>query len=343
MPEGTKKVLLEESSNMKTKSALIKSLGGYLRLGAAVGTALLSCGLPLHARAASGSPVGTWDVMISGSRQGLGVMQFVEDGSFSVYEIIVPKRPSFSSSSDDSRNSGGDSSRSGFGGGSPIPSVTGFTNLFGEESILNGRWAIDGKGRIIGSFGEALAEVCTPETFTVTSFTNFPDGSVGYTTNTITITNCVGVTNGVDFTGSAVPGKSLTLRGHAFSRPVTFSGVPVITVTNISGSYTGSRSAGGLSSFEFFNLSVSSLDFGNNLIYDVFGGSGGYSYNAIGGHALLSRRGKIAFVIPLDPDGNVLRATVGGFDLRRLHFSTQGVEQPEGPLNFIRFNGAIVP
>jgi hypothetical protein len=269
-------------------------------------------------------------------------MQFVEDGSFSVYEILVPKRPSFSSSSDDSRNSG-DSSRSGFGGGSPIPIVTGFTNLFGEESILNGRWAIDGKGRIIGSFGEALAEVCTPETFTVTSFTNFPDGSVGYTTNTIIITNCVGVTNGVDFTGTAVPGKSLTLKGHAFSRPVTFSGIPVITVTNISGSYTGSRSAGGLSSFEFFNLSVSSLDFGNNLIYDVFGGSGGYSYNAIGGHALLSRRGKIAFVIALDPEGDILRATVGGFDLRHLHFSTQGVEQPDGPLNFIRFNGAIVP
>src|SRR4051794_20671430 len=101
---------------MKTKSALIKSLGGYLRLGAAVGTALLSCGLPLHARAASGSPVGTWDVMISGSRQGLAVMQFFDEGTsdsrtFQIYEILVPKRPSFSSSSDDSRNSG-DSSRS---------------------------------------------------------------------------------------------------------------------------------------------------------------------------------------------------------------------------------------
>lgn len=328
---------------MKTKFALIKSLAGYLRLGAAVGTALLSCGLPLHARAASGSPVGTWDVAISGSRQGLALMQFSADGSFSVYEIIVPKRPSFSSSSDDSRGTGGDDSRSGTSSsGSSTPPVTTITNLFGEESILNGRWSFDVNGKIIGSYGEALAVVCTPETFTVTSVTNFPDGSIGYLTNTITITNCVATTNGVDFTGTAVSNKSLTLTGHTFSRPFVFSGVPVITLTNISGNYNGARVAGGLSSFEFLNLQVSALDpTGFNLIYDVHGVSGGYTYSALGGHALLSRRGKIAFAIPLDPDGNVFRATVGGFDRVHLRFNTQGVEQPDGPLHFIKFNGAI--
>jgi hypothetical protein len=328
---------------MKTKFALIKSLAGYLRLGAAVGTALLCCGLPLHARAASGSPVGTWDVTISGSRQGLALMQFFDDGSFHIYEIIVPKRPSSpSSSSDDSRGTGGDDSRSGTSSsGTSTPSVTTITNLFGDESILNGRWSFDVNGKIIGSYGEALAEVCTPETFTVTSVTNFPDGSIGYLTNTITITNCVGITNGVDLIGTAVSNKSLTLTGHAFSRPVVFSGVPVITLTNISGNYNGARVAGGLSSFEFLTLSSSTLDPGFNLIYDVHGVSGGYTYSALGGHALLSRRGKIAFAIPLDPDGNVFRATVGGFDLRRLRFNTQGVEQPEGPLHFIKFNGAI--
>jgi len=66
---------------MKTKSALIKSLGGYLRLGAAAGTVLLSCGLPLNTRAASGSPVGIWDVAISGSRQGLAQMSFSGGGT----------------------------------------------------------------------------------------------------------------------------------------------------------------------------------------------------------------------------------------------------------------------
>jgi hypothetical protein len=324
---------------MKTKFALIKSLGGYLRLGAAAGTVLLSCGLPLHARAASGSPVGTWDVVISGSRQGLAVMQFSADGTFSIYEIIVPKRPSFSSSSDDTRNDTGDDSRSGsVSSGSSTPSVITITNLFGEESILNGRWSFF-NGKIIGSYGESLAEVCTPETFTVVTTSNF-DTSTYYITNTITITNCVGITNGVDFTGTAVSNKSLTLTGHAFSRPVVFSGLPVILLTNISGNYNGTRVSGGLSSYEFLSLSLSAMDFGNNMIYDVHGSSGGYSYTVFGGHALVSRRGKIAFAIPFDPDGNILRATVGGFDRVRLRFNTQGVEQPDGPLHFIKFNGA---
>jgi hypothetical protein len=214
--------------------------------------------------------------------------------------------------------------------------------LFGEESVLNGQWGFDASGHIIGSYGEALAVVCAPETFTVVTTSNF-DTSTYYITNTITITNCVGITNGVDFIGSAVPGKSLTLRGSAFSRPVVFSGLPAIILTNVTGSYNGSRVAGGLTSFEFLTLSTSSLDFGNNMIYDVHGSSGGYGYMTLGGHALLSRRGKVAFAIPLDPDGNIFRATVGGFDLRRLRFNTQGVEQPDGPLHFIKFNGAVAP
>jgi hypothetical protein len=216
--------------------------------------------------------------------------------------------------------------------------------LFGEESVLNGQWGFDVNGRLIGSYGEALAEVCTPETFTVVTTSNF-NNSTFFITNTITITNCVGITNGVDFTGTAVSNKSLTLMGHASSRPFVFSGLPVKTLTNISGSYNGARVAGGLSSFEFLTLSTSALDFGNNLIYDVHGASGGYSYNTPGGHALLSRRGKIAFAIPFDPDGSIFRATVGGFDLRRLRFNTQGVEQPDSQQqnNFIRFNGAVSP
>lgn len=317
-----------------------KSLAKYLRWGAAAGAVLLSCGLPLQASAASGSPVGTWDVAISGGRQGLAVMQFLDDGSFSIYEIIVPKRPSLSSSHDTGDRDGSDS-RDGGGSG---PSITTFTNLFGEESILNGRWAFDVNGRIIGSYGETLAEVCTPETFIVTSVTNFPDGSIGFTTNTITITNCVGITNGVNFTGSAVPGKRLSLSGRAFGRPVIFSGLPLIVLTNASGNYNGTRVVGMESSFEFLSLSVSALDPLSNVIYDVHGASGGYSYASLGGHALVSRRGKIAFAIPFDPDGDILRATIGGFDLRRLRFNTLGVEQPDGfAQGFIKFNGALAP
>ena len=315
----------------------MKFLGGYLRLGAAAGAVLLSCGLPIQARAASGSPVGTWDVVISGARQGLAVMQFNSDGSFAIFEIVVPKR--ISPPSGDTGDRGGPDSRNDQGSG---PSVITFTNLFGEESISNGRWSFDVNGRVVGTFCETLAEVCTPETFTVVTTSNF-DTSTYYITNTITITNCVGITNGVSFTGTAVPNTRLTLTGRAFSRPVVFSGLPLIVLTNASGLYNGARVAGGETSFEFLSLAVSALDpTGFNVIYDVHGASGGYSYTTLGGHALVSRRGKIAFAIPFDPDGNILRATVGGFDLRRLRFNTFGVEQPDGQFNqFMRFNGAV--
>src|SRR5262249_18028026 len=158
----------------------------------------------------------------------------------------------------------------------------------------------DANGNLIGTFGESLAEVCTPVTETVVT-TIVTNSTTIYVTNTITITNCVGITNGVDFTGTAVPNKSLTLRGLAFGRPVVFSGLPVITLTNITGNYIGTRFSAGLSSFEFLTLSPSTFNGIQNL-YDVKGSSGGYSYMTIGGHALLSRRGKIAFAIPLDPD-----------------------------------------
>jgi hypothetical protein len=320
---------------MKTISTLIKSLGRYLRLGVAAGTALLSCGLPLHAPAAS-DPVGTWDVAISGSRQGLAVMQFNDDGSFTMFEIIVPRK--VSSSSHDTGDRSGPDNRNDEG---LPPSTITFTNLFGEEAINNGRWSFDVNGRVVGTFGETLAEVCTPETFTVVTTSNF-DNSTYFITNTVTITNCVGITNGVSFTGTAVPGKRLTLSGRAFGRPVVFSGLPLLVLTNASGDYNGARIVGGETSFEFLTLSVSSLDPLSNVIYDVHGASGGYSYTSPGGHALISRRGRVAFSIPFDPDGNIRRATVGGFDLRRLRFNTLGVEQPEGQFDkFTRFNGAV--
>jgi hypothetical protein len=255
-------------------------------------------------------------------------------GTFTIYEIVVPKRLS-SSSSSDTGDRGGPSSRNDTG--SPPPS-TSITNLFGEEFVLDGKWGFDVNGRIIGTFGESLAEVCTPVTETVVT-TIVTNSTTIFITNTITITNCVGITNGVDFTGTAVSNKSLTLTGLAFGRPVVFSGIPVITLTNVSGSYIGTRVAGGVSSFEFLTLSQSTL--GPVNAYDVTGSSGGYSYMTPGGHALLSRRGKIAFVIGLDPDSKIVRATVGGFDLRRLRFSTGGVEQSDGQTNnFIRFTGA---
>jgi hypothetical protein len=272
-------------------------------------------------------------------------MQFNADQTFSIYEIIVPPNLSSSSSSDsrggdDSRNDFDDDTRTGsFSQSSSSFVPTTITHLFGEQSILNGQWSFDTSGKVFGFYGESIGQVCTPTTFTVTTTTNFPDGSIGYATNTVTITNCVGTTNGVNFIGSVAPGKRLTLKATSNFRKFTFSGLPFLTLTNIAGSYNGTRIKQGQTTYEIFTLSASVTP----NVYDVFGGSGDYSYNDIGGHALLSRWGKIAFALPLDPDGTQLRATIGGFDRLRLRFSTQGVEQPSGALIFVRFNGALAP
>src|SRR4029077_17578534 len=100
---------------MKTKFALIKTFGGYVRWGAAAATVLFSCGLHFGARAATpASPVGDWDVVMGGRHQGLAVFTFNADGTFSVGSILVPKPPQqLSTSSDDSRGTGGNDSRNG--------------------------------------------------------------------------------------------------------------------------------------------------------------------------------------------------------------------------------------
>jgi hypothetical protein len=330
---------------MKTK--LIKSLGGYLRLGAAAGTVLLSCGLPLHARAAAfASPVGSWDISMSGGRSGLAVMQFNADNTFALYEIVVPNQVKSSSSSDESRGTGGDDSRSGTTGTNSGPVVLPITNLFGGELVSSGLWGFDSQGRVIGFYGEFLGEVCTTNTVTITNCINgsIPGEPCGFVTNVDTIT-CVSPTNAVSFVGSVVPGKRLTLSVRIISEKIVYSGLPVIQLTNFTGSWFGNRIEPGQNTAEFFTLSpdagfveVPMLNF-----YDVAGGGGNYGYHT-DGHALVSRWNKIAFSLPLDPDQLAIRATIGGANSRKPSFNTQGWEQQSGTLNrHIRFTGAITP
>jgi hypothetical protein len=334
--------------NMKTKFTTIKSLARYLRLGAAAGAVLLSCGLPLHARAAAfDSPVGSWDISMSGGRSGLAVMQFNSDNTFAIYEIVVPNQTHASSgTSDDSRGTGGDDSRSGSTGGSNGPVVLPITNLFGGELSSSGLWGFDTHGRLIGFYGEALGEVCATNTVTITNGINgtIPGEPPGFVTNVMTVT-CVSTTNAVSFVGSVVPGKRLTLSARIISQKIVYNGLPAIQLTNFAGTGFGNRIEPGQNTTEFFLLSpdpgfveVPMLNF-----YDVVGGGGNYTYS-VDGHALVSRWNKIAFSLPLDPDQAVLRATIGSANARKLIFNTQGWEQQPGPSNrHIKFTGAITP
>jgi hypothetical protein len=343
---------------MKTKFALTKFLSGYLRLGAAAGTVLLSCGLPQHARAAAfDSPAGTWDVTLSGSRQGLALIQFSDKGTngtgtFAIYEIIVPPRPSSPSADPRGGPPGGNDTRQGFVSNGNSNSSTN-SHLFGDEFSSTGVWGFDPNGRIVGFYGESLGQTCTTNTVTITNCINgsIPGEPCGFVTNVETVT-CVSVTNGVNFLGTVVTNKTLTLSAQTEGRKFILHGLPIIALTNIAGSYTGSRTSMGVTTFEFLTLSPVSPPVqlpGMLNVYSVVGGSADYSYMAVpsvlsipGGTALLSRSGKIAFAIPLDPDGSVFRATLGSFDRVHLRFNTMGIEQASGPLkNFIRFNGAL--
>ena len=132
---------------MKIRSlatSLIRSLcGSSLAYTAALG-------LGLFATASYGqiSPVGTtWDCLLSGGGQrGIMFITFENDGTFHGHEMMVPRLPSTSTSSpgssDDGRNSGGETGRgpgadrTGTGitstsDGSTNSSGSSFTNLFG--------------------------------------------------------------------------------------------------------------------------------------------------------------------------------------------------------------------
>jgi hypothetical protein len=345
---------------MKTKFALNKSLSGYLRWGVAAAAALVSAALPFQSRAAAfDSPAGTWDITMSGTRQGLALMEFFDGGTpdtrtFTILEIVVPNRPASVSSSDtESRNpDGGDDSRNGpTGGGIPTPPVP-MTNIFGLESADNGSWGFDGRGRVIGFHAEVLPPIITTNTVTLTNclpdgIIYFPDQPCGFSSNVITyMTNFPG-SNGVSFVGTVVPGKHLTLAVRIGSQKLVYQGLPAIVLPDLSGSWFGHRFATRETTVELFTLNPT----GTPNVYDVTGGGGNYSYSGLGGEgiALVSRWNKIAFALPFDPDGLDGRATIGSFSSPvknfnglRLGFSTQGWEQRAGALdNHIRFTGGF--
>src|SRR2546425_10411403 len=144
---------------MKTKftSETGSRLGLCLAISAA---ALLPSGLAAIGQAAF--PVGTWDCVMSGPRQGVAYLTFtnVPDSSsnftFTGFEIIVPKQqanPGFL----EARNDGGEATRHGF---ESSPAFIPGTQLFGNQPV-RGTWSYDEKRRVIGYFVENSIPVCT--------------------------------------------------------------------------------------------------------------------------------------------------------------------------------------
>src|SRR5436190_22416386 len=111
------------NNNFKTNRALRAGLGSVAAL-------TLALGLNASAQPFASPVGGSWDVVESGVRTGVGQMVFNADGTITMSEIIIPKSPvSVSHTVTDSRGTGGDDSR----GGTLPPSgdLPLHTNLFG--------------------------------------------------------------------------------------------------------------------------------------------------------------------------------------------------------------------
>ena len=149
------------------------------------------------ALAQGNSPTGTWDCVISGTRNGLASLVFSSDtngGTFNGFEIIVPKgtpspRTSLIAGLVAGLGSNGLSPKRGDNSNDNSNGTNFF--IFGASPV-SGNWAFDAKGRIVGSFVETVNQACTTETnflqtcvstniaFAVTNF----DGSVSFTSST---------------------------------------------------------------------------------------------------------------------------------------------------------------
>jgi hypothetical protein len=288
---------------------------------------------------------------MSARHRGLAVMSFVDDGTFSVESILIPKPPPqpSSSSGDDSRNSGDDSRNGPPSVGSTNTVVLpAHTNIFGRVSIPRpdnppgtavepGQWGFDARGRLVGYYTDVSAySVCVTNIILVN--TDF-----GVTTNIVV--ECSRVTNAISFVGTAVPNKRLTLVASTPDGKSVFTGVPVTTVNvpDISGSWAGTKLDHSIPYTEFFTLSRNDPSANS---YTVNGAGPGYFY---GGRAFLSKSGKFAFAALVNPPLNVSdnetelewRSVIGTLNKRKVSFSTTGWDQPSGTLdNHIKFSGA---
>lgn len=289
-------------------------------------------------RAATGDPSGgtnfIWDCVLSGHRSGLACLIFSNDFTFGGYEMLVPNAPTVDN------NPRGPNTDIGRNGSSTSNSVNSAEQIFGSI-VIGGLWTFDNKGRVIGF----LTEVSSLESC-VTNQIAISTNGVGLVASdefcqTVTggalvcFTNqliCIALSNGVSFVGTVAQGKRLELNCSTPFGSTVYRGIPAVNLPDQSGFWygtlTGTVAPG--SPFEFFNLSVPTdfhAQFPNT--YDVSGVDPTYNFS---GHAMFSSQKKMALVVGIDPDDQVVRAVTGSFNARNGAATLKGWQQPAGPL-----------
>ena len=324
---------------------------------------------------AQNSPIGTWDCVISGNRQGTAYFQFFDNGTnrtFSVTEAIVPNTVSTNSSIG---RGGTTIGRGGSSSSSFVPGV----QIFGGAQVTNGFWGFDSKGHTIGSFVETSTQLhCTTtpipfDTNSIASDTNPPvtvtnnpttdpvfcassvllgstnlgGGVTNYTSGDVCFTNvttCTATTNPISFVGT-VSTKRIILKASTPFGPTTYRGVPAQTLPDITGGYFGIKRQNGVEFVEFLTMTNENpLDIQN--IYDVALSGPGYTYSGL---AILSSQKRISFWLSQTPaiatnPPAVVRAVTGPFNAKTHVSTTTGWDSTDPlkpvPANRIRFTVA---
>jgi hypothetical protein len=304
--------------------------------------------------------VGTWDLVLSGKRDGTAYITFYDDGTFSGFEALVPRQRSSGSEVSVGRNGDADDlTRNGFVTSSNAAPHG--MQIFGAGPV-EGPWAFDNQGRTVGYFIEVSAlENCqttsipfstntyaspipvietnnlgeTVYCVTIPVATNLVGDVTIFTEETVCYTNvtiCKALTNAISFTGKVVEGRRITLVASTPFGDTTYRGVPAESLDDISGDYYGSMKRGEQTFQEFFSLGA--VDFGFPNIYEVAGTGPGYSYH---GTVILSSKKKMSFVVGIDPPNptnavEVVRAVTGPFNPNNVSANMKGLEQPGGTI-----------
>lgn len=249
------------------------------------------------------SPVGDWDIVMSGSRQSGLLMLHFEPlvGNVGVVDgyAIFSSSPKTSSSTD-GRPGSTDPDRGGTGSTS-TNTIVGSTNVnvFGF-SYLTGQWGYDSSGKVVGYYSDSL-------------------------------------TNAFNFNGKVVANQRLTMVALTPIGKVAMRGVPLVPVTTggldfDQSSWYGTQSSGDQNYQEFFKLNT----LGTNL-YGLDGQGPTYDYYPGSSFCIISQQKKIGFSVFQTTGGTngLLRASIGSFkNGSTVKANTKGVIEPDSKMKF---------
>jgi len=240
------------------------------------------------------SPVGTWDVVISGRAKGVAFLTFNSDYTISGIEMIAPAGKVDDTSSSDLRYPGGEPGRHP-DPNPDSPSTVSSTNVLYGTYDIDGRWTYDANGKIVGFFPEI--------------------GSRGSGTNS------AGVTNSVNFTAKVTPGKRISLVGSSGIGKVNYRGIPFTSVPDFSGSWLGQTKRGSQTFYELFDASAYDL-----FSFDIFGTGPTYEFEGV---ALVSAQKRIGMHTAWTTSDPVVRVVVGSYNPAKSRGDMKGIEDPK--------------